>query len=105
MNGSIMSTCKVAMDTIKLAKSALRKEIQDVIGKITSEEKSRQSEIIYQKVNHQKINIIIMWYNFEVNSTMILARVNAPISTQSKNFRVFKHRGRSKHSSDFEKYF
>lgn len=47
-----MSISKVAMDGIKLAKRALRNEVQNVINRISNEDKARQSNAVYNKVNY-----------------------------------------------------
>lgn len=46
-----MNRIKTTMDTIKAAKSILRKEIESVVGKIQHHDKLRQSEVVFQKVN------------------------------------------------------
>ncbi|KAH0552130.1 5-formyltetrahydrofolate cyclo-ligase [Cotesia glomerata] len=73
-----MSINKVAMDGIKLAKRALRNEVQDVINRISNEEKARQSNAVYNKLialpefeSSKRVSIYLSTAN-EINTIPIL---------------------------------
>ncbi|XP_057336790.1 5-formyltetrahydrofolate cyclo-ligase [Microplitis mediator] len=73
-----MSISKVTMDAVKLAKRTLRNELQELINKISNEEKIRQSNAVYKKLINtpefkvsEKISVYLSTEN-EINTVPIL---------------------------------